>query len=107
MKRYGIAGRTNTTGDEVKKLDVLSNDLMINQLKSSFTVCAMVSEENKEVIEVKFFFKFFQISQKNFFFFRLKQTNKANISFVSILWMVRRILIVWFRLERFFPFFAK
>lgn len=49
---YGIAGATNVQGEEVKKLDVLSNDLMINMLKSSFSVCALVSEENKEVIEV-------------------------------------------------------
>jgi fructose-1,6-bisphosphatase I len=49
---YGIAGSTNITGDEVKKLDVLSNELMINMLKSSYTVCALVSEENENVIEV-------------------------------------------------------
>ncbi|XP_050401096.1 fructose-1,6-bisphosphatase 1 [Patella vulgata] len=50
---YGIAGSTNVTGDEVKKLDVLSNDLFINMLKSSFTTCLMVSEENENVIEVE------------------------------------------------------
>jgi len=49
---YGIAGTTNVTGDEVKKLDVLSNELMINMLKSSYMTCALVSEENKDVIEV-------------------------------------------------------
>lgn len=38
------------TGDEVKKLDVLSNDLVINMLISSYSTCAMVSEENKEII---------------------------------------------------------
>lgn len=50
---YGIAGNTNTTGDEVKKLDVLSNDLFINMLRSSYTTCLMVSEENDNVIEVE------------------------------------------------------
>jgi len=50
---YGIAGNTNVTGDEVKKLDVLSNDLFINMLRSSFTTCLMVSEENEQVIEVE------------------------------------------------------
>lgn len=48
----GIAGSTNVQGEEVKKLDVLSNDLMINMLTSSFTTCVLVSEENKDVIEV-------------------------------------------------------
>lgn len=50
--RYGISGTANVSGDEVKKLDVLSNDLFINMLKSSYTVCLMVSEENETVIEV-------------------------------------------------------
>ncbi|KJH40518.1 fructose-1,6-bisphosphatase [Dictyocaulus viviparus] len=48
---YGIAGATNVQGEEVKKLDVLSNELMINMLKSSYTTCALVSEENEELIE--------------------------------------------------------
>lgn len=49
---YGISGDTNTTGDEQKKLDVLANDLFINLLKSSYQTCAMVSEENENMIEV-------------------------------------------------------
>lgn len=40
-------------GEEQKKLDVLANDLFINMLKSSFTTCMLVSEENDEVIEVE------------------------------------------------------
>ncbi|KAM9098948.1 fructose-1,6-bisphosphatase 1 [Sarcophilus harrisii] len=50
---YGIAGSTNVTGDQVKKLDVLSNDLVINMLKSSFSTCVLVSEENKNAIIVE------------------------------------------------------
>jgi fructose-1,6-bisphosphatase I len=46
---YGFAGNTNVQGEEVKKLDVLSNELMINMLRSSYSVCAMVSEENDKV----------------------------------------------------------
>ncbi|XP_063051634.1 fructose-1,6-bisphosphatase isozyme 2-like isoform X2 [Engraulis encrasicolus] len=46
----GIAGQINATGDDVKKLDVLSNDLCINMLKSSFGSCCLVSEENKEAV---------------------------------------------------------
>lgn len=49
---YGIAGNTNVQGEEVKKLDVLSNELIINMIRSSYTCSGMVSEENDEVIEV-------------------------------------------------------
>jgi len=52
--RYGIAGQTNVQGEEVKKLDVLSNDLFINLMKSSYTTCLLVSEENDSIIEVGF-----------------------------------------------------
>ncbi|XP_012260279.2 fructose-1,6-bisphosphatase 1 [Athalia rosae] len=50
---YGIAGSTNVQGEEVKKLDVMSNELFINMLTSSFTTCLLVSEENETVIEVE------------------------------------------------------
>uniref|UniRef100_A0A8C7CUA2 Fructose-1,6-bisphosphatase 1 n=1 Tax=Oncorhynchus kisutch TaxID=8019 RepID=A0A8C7CUA2_ONCKI len=50
---YGIAGSTNVTGDQVKKLDVLSNDLVINMIKSSFTSCVLVSEENERALIVE------------------------------------------------------
>ena len=50
--RYGIAGSTNVQGEEVKKLDVLSNELFINMVTSSFTTCLLVSEENSTAIEV-------------------------------------------------------
>ena len=47
-------------GEVVKKLDVLANELFINLLKSSFTTCLLVSEEDETVIEVDFilFFMF-------------------------------------------------
>lgn len=50
--RGGIIGSTNVQGEEVKKLDVLANDLFINMLKSSFNVGVMISEENEQLIEV-------------------------------------------------------
>lgn len=37
----------------MKKLDVLSNDMVINMLKSSFTTCVIVSEENKDALIVE------------------------------------------------------
>lgn len=45
-----MAGSVNVTGDDVNKLDVLSNDLVINMLRASYSTCCMVSEENKELI---------------------------------------------------------
>lgn len=51
--RFGISGSTNVQGEEVKKLDVLANDLFINMLKSSYTTCLLVSEENETFIEVE------------------------------------------------------
>ena len=50
---FGKAGNVNVQGEEVKKLDVLANDLFINMLSSSFTTCLLVSEENQTVIEVR------------------------------------------------------
>lgn len=51
--RHGISGDTNVQGEEVKKLDILSNDLFINMLQSSYTTCLLVSEENETVIEIE------------------------------------------------------
>jgi fructose-1,6-bisphosphatase I len=53
IRRYGLAGTSNTTGDDQKKLDVLANELFINMLKSSYTVYVMASEENEHLIEVE------------------------------------------------------
>jgi len=47
---YGMTGSTNVQGEEVKKLDVLSNDLLINMLRSSYTTCVLVSEENDQPV---------------------------------------------------------
>ena len=51
--RFGLAGSSNTTGDDQKKLDVLANELFINMLKSSYTVYVMASEGNENIIEVE------------------------------------------------------
>jgi len=50
---YGLAGSSNTTGDDQKKLDVLSNELFINMVRSSYSSCLMVSEENEKAIEIE------------------------------------------------------
>lgn len=51
-KLFGLSGNTNIQGEEVKKLDVIANELFINMLKSSFKTCLLVSEENEDVIHV-------------------------------------------------------
>ncbi|CAF1930147.1 unnamed protein product [Rotaria magnacalcarata] len=52
-KLFGLAGSSNSTGDDQKKLDVLANELFINMLKSSYTVKVMASEENENLVEVE------------------------------------------------------
>lgn len=37
----------------MKKLDVLSNDLVVNMIKSSFSACVLVSEEDEHAIIVE------------------------------------------------------
>lgn len=46
----GLAGSSNTTGDDQKKLDVIGNDLFIASMRSSGRVRLLVSEEEEEVI---------------------------------------------------------
>jgi fructose-1,6-bisphosphatase I len=47
---FGLAGEVNSTGDDQKKLDVLSNDVFIDALASCGACCALVSEENDQPI---------------------------------------------------------
>ncbi|KAF0925557.1 hypothetical protein E2562_017168 [Oryza meyeriana var. granulata] len=61
-KLIGLAGETNvqasnrtalcSTGEEQKKLDVLSNEVFVKALVSSGRTCVLVSEENEEAIFV-------------------------------------------------------
>ncbi|KAF2674707.1 inositol phosphatase [Microthyrium microscopicum] len=46
----GLAGSVNETGDDQKKLDVISNDLFIAAMRSSGRVRLLVSEEEEEAI---------------------------------------------------------
>lgn len=45
-----MAGDTNVQGEEQKKLDVLSNDIMVNSLRASGKTAVLVSEELEEAI---------------------------------------------------------
>lgn len=47
---YGNAGSENATGDDQKKIDVLSNDMMVNALTYSHVCAVLVSEENDDPI---------------------------------------------------------
>lgn len=49
---YGLAGEVNSTGDDQKKLDVMSDDMMINALVHSGVCSVLVSEEKEEPIIV-------------------------------------------------------
>ncbi|KYK55123.1 fructose-1,6-bisphosphatase [Drechmeria coniospora] len=49
----GLAGSANSTGDDQKKLDVISNDLFIEAMRSSGKCALLVSEEEDDVIYFK------------------------------------------------------
>lgn len=49
----GFAGSSNTTGDDQKKLDVLSNEIMVNSLYNSHECAILVSEENEDPVIVE------------------------------------------------------
>ncbi|KAF7257366.1 hypothetical protein EG68_05603 [Paragonimus skrjabini miyazakii] len=53
MSLYGLTGTSNVQGEDVKKLDVLANELFVNMLISSYATCLLVSEENEESIQVE------------------------------------------------------
>ena len=49
----GVEGSTNSTGDDVQKLDIFANEKFIETLSYSGEVCGIASEENQEFIPVK------------------------------------------------------
>eukprot|EP00613_Pedinella_sp_CCMP2098_P000252 CAMPEP_0171619192 /NCGR_PEP_ID=MMETSP0990-20121206/15223_1 /TAXON_ID=483369 /ORGANISM="non described non described, Strain CCMP2098" /LENGTH=344 /DNA_ID=CAMNT_0012184195 /DNA_START=36 /DNA_END=1070 /DNA_ORIENTATION=- len=49
---YGLANMQNSSGDDVKKLDLLSDEIMIDALVKSGTCALLVSEEQEEPIVV-------------------------------------------------------
>ncbi|XP_036597619.1 fructose-1,6-bisphosphatase 1-like [Trichosurus vulpecula] len=53
VQLYGITDPANVTDEEVKKLDVFSNELIINMLRSSSATCVLVSEENTHAIIIE------------------------------------------------------
>lgn len=48
----GVAGRTNVQGEEVQKLDELANSTLKRRLSATGEVCALVSEEEADIIEM-------------------------------------------------------
>lgn len=50
---YGLHGSVNATGDSVKKLDMISNDVFINALTYSRELSVLVSEELEEPLIVE------------------------------------------------------
>lgn len=53
LTRVGLAGETNVQGEEQKKLDVLSNDIMVNALRASGKTAVLVSEELDDAIIIE------------------------------------------------------
>ena len=49
----GLAGETNVQGEAQKKLDVLSNDIMVNSLRASGKTAVLVSEELDEAVIIE------------------------------------------------------
>jgi fructose-1,6-bisphosphatase I len=49
----GLTGQTNVQGEQVQKLDVFSNNLLIQTLGSTGLVCALGSEEEEGPVPVK------------------------------------------------------
>ncbi len=47
----GVTGERNVHGEEVKKLDMRANDLLIDAMRESGSVCGMASEENEDAID--------------------------------------------------------
>jgi fructose-1,6-bisphosphatase I len=52
LKVIGMTGSTNVQNENVQKLDILSNEIMIHLLKSTGKTALLVSEENEEMILV-------------------------------------------------------
>jgi fructose-1,6-bisphosphatase I len=50
---YGLAGVENSTGDDVKKLDIIANTVWVDCLKASGVCCLLVSEEEEESIIIE------------------------------------------------------
>jgi len=48
----GAADQSNTSGDDVQKLDIYSNDLLIDCMKSSGQCAGIASEENEGIIPI-------------------------------------------------------
>ena len=46
----GMTGSTNVQNENVQKLDILSNEIMINLLRTSGKTAILVSEEDEEAI---------------------------------------------------------
>lgn len=52
MGLFGLAQEVNATGDDVKKLDLIADDIWIECLKKSGVCCLLVSEEQEECIVI-------------------------------------------------------
>ncbi|BFZ54758.1 Fructose-1,6-bisphosphatase [Savitreella phatthalungensis] len=49
----GLAGAVNSTGDDQKKLDIISNDIFLDAMKACGRVAVIISEEEEDAIIVE------------------------------------------------------
>lgn len=49
---FGTSGQTNIQGEEVKKLDLITNDLFINLLTTSYSSALLISEELDNPVQI-------------------------------------------------------
>lgn len=54
---FGLAGHSNNSGDDVKKMDVIANDICINFLRQTNHFAALASEEEESIVEMGSFGK--------------------------------------------------
>ena len=54
---HGAAGTTNTSGDEVKKLDVFADETIYKAMDHGGHLCVMASEENEDILQIPAHYK--------------------------------------------------
>ncbi len=86
----GFAGSSNVHGEEVKKLDVFANEMMIKAMDHGGHLCVMASEEDEDIIHIP---EAFNIGKYVLLFDPLDGSSNidANVSIGTIFSIYRRI----------------
>lgn len=86
----GFAGTSNIHGEEVKKLDVFANEMMIKAMDHGGHLCVMASEEDEDIIHIP---EDFNIGKYVLLFDPLDGSSNidANVSIGTIFSIYRRV----------------